>query len=59
MQKFEYLDIMNKIEYSPEAYSKNKIEENKKSYHRANQLLKEIVDAYKELDCKYKELRYK
>ena len=39
--------------------SKNKIEENKKSYHRANQLLKEIVDVYKELDCKYKELRYK
>lgn len=59
MQKFEYLDIMNKIEYSPESYSKNKIEENKKSYHRANQLLKEIVDVYKELDCKYKELRYK
>lgn len=50
---------MNKIEYSPESYSKNKIEENKKSYHRANQLLKEIVDVYKELDCKYKELRYK
>ena len=59
ISKFEYLDIMKKITYMPEAYSKSKVEEHEAKFTRANELLKEIVEEYRTLDDKYKELRFK
>ncbi len=59
ISKFEYLDIINKISYMPEAYSQAKVTEHEAKFKRANELLTEIVTGYRALDDQYKELRFK